>query len=270
MIQPAPVSVLSGDAFAVGVTWSATARPEVDYGVRLVLSKSSEAAAQEPVFRIATHPTSLWRAGDSYEAVYEVRTDPHLPAGTYSLTLALMAPGGPVAWEQQAPAFGIEIVHRDREFALPDTIEYPLDVRVGDSIRLRGFDLVSGLVDGAERQPGETVDIRLYWQAEGPTELSQTVFVQVIGPDGRAHGQVDRIPAGGSAPTTSWAAEQVIVDEVSVVIDGDAPAGDYVIVVGLYHAGSGDRLPITDSQATPSADRQVVLPVVFTVVSGEP
>ncbi|RLC53759.1 MAG: hypothetical protein DRI80_19820, partial [Chloroflexota bacterium] len=95
--------------------------------------------------------------------------------------------------------------------------------------------------------------------------LDYTVFVHLISPDGRPHGQVDRFPAGGAAPTTSWAPGQVIVDEIGLPVAADAPAGTYHIAVGMYDGASGGRLPVTDGSGQPLPDDQAVLPVEITV-----
>ena len=132
---------------------------------------------------------------------------------------------------------------RDRLFSLPTNISHPLDLTLGTVVHLRGFDLAT---PAAVLQPGDEVDLTLYWQADGPTEVGYTVFAQLIGPDGQAHGQIDRLPAAGAAPTTSWAPGQVIIDALVVSLSESAPEGEYVIVVGLYDVGSGDRLLVVD------------------------
>jgi hypothetical protein len=107
--------------------------------------------------------------------------------------------------------------------------------------------------------------LTLYWQADGPTDLDYTVFVHLVGPDGQSHGQVDRFPAAGTAPTTSWADGQVVVDEMALPVAADIPAGLYHVAVGMYDAASGGRLPITDAAGQILPDAQAVLPVEITI-----
>jgi hypothetical protein len=121
---------------------------------------------------------------------------------------------------------------------------------------LRGFDLKD-----TTATPGETLPLTLYWQAEGPTDVDYTVFVHLVGPDDQIHGQVDYLPAGGAAPTRSWAPGQVIVDEIALPVADTAPAGRYRIRVGMYDAASGGRLPIRDASGATLPDEQLPLPV---------
>ena len=267
---PVPASVPSGDAVMVDVTWSATDQPSGDYSVRLALANEAGEVVSIQIVDLSSYATSRWRKGDSYSARYALRTDPALPPGTYGLELAVIGPEGPVDWAQHHAPVPVVIMGRERAFILPDAIEYPLDLAMGSDIRLRGFDLATGADGRNEPRPGDPVSIRLYWQADGPTGVSYTVFVQLLGPDGLAHGQVDRIPAAGRAPTTSWAPGQVIVDELSVTLGESAPEGAYTIAVGLYDAETGIRLPIVDEFGAASPGQQAVLPVGFAVVGDQP
>ncbi|MEZ4643929.1 MAG: hypothetical protein R3E31_14555 [Chloroflexota bacterium] len=55
--------------------------------------------------------------------------------------------------------------------------------------------------------------------------------------------QADQWPGG--LPSNTWAAGQVIVDDVLLDIPADLPAGDYQLAVGVYgrkwHSLDGDR-----------------------------
>jgi hypothetical protein len=143
---------------------------------------------------------------------------------------------------------------------LPADIAYPLDLRLGDVVRLRGFN-IGALLAG----PGDRIPLTLIWQADGPTDLSYAVFVHLIGPDGLIHGQQDHPPAGGAAPTHSWATGQVIVDEIALPVYDDAPLGVYHIAVGLYNPTSADRLPVYDATGIELPNDQIELPLEVTV-----
>jgi hypothetical protein len=263
---PATATVLSGDSFTVDVTWLAVRKPSADLLVRLALRDDQGGPGPEHTVPLSTHPTSEWRPGDSYMSRYEVRTDPTLAPGAYGLEITLVGPDGPIAWTDPPAWSGVDIRARDRIFTVPDGIEHALDLRLGTGVRLLGLDLDVGSGADAAAHPGDEVIVRLYWLAAGPTDRSYTVFVQLLGPDGFAHGQTDRIPAAGGAPTTSWAPGQVIVDEVPVVLGSGAPQGEYAIAMGLYEAESGQRLPVTDALGTPLPYRRAVLSEILVVV----
>jgi 4-amino-4-deoxy-L-arabinose transferase-like glycosyltransferase len=259
-IAAPPQGVLSGDTFTVVVTWSAAAPPEGDYGVRWRLLDAAGTPVLEETSALSPYATSRWRASDSFESRYDLRLDPTLPAADYTLALNVITPDGSSLWATDRVVGTVQILHRDRRFNLPDGISHPLDLTWGNTIHLRGFDL--GAVEGA---PGDTLPLTLYWQGDGSTDISYTIFVHLVGPDGLPHGQLDYLPGGGSAPTTSWAPSQVIVDELALPVAVDAVSGTYHIVVGLYDAASSGRLSVTDLTDQHLGD-QFALPVEITVL----
>ncbi|MCA9930970.1 MAG: hypothetical protein KC419_20940, partial [Anaerolineales bacterium] len=89
------------------------------------------------------------------------------------------------------------------------------------------------------------------------------VFVHLVGPDGDIVAQDDRWPGG--LPTDLWAAGQVIVDEYAIPLPETAPAGEYQVVVGLYTAVDGLRLPIVDQNGNIVPGDQLTLPASFVV-----
>ena len=267
-----PQAVPSGDTLTLAITWSSTAPPEADYRVRWRLLDTAGAVALEQAADLSPYATSKWRAGDSFEARYDLRIDPALPAARYTLALNVLSSEGRPLWAEDETLTTVEILPRDRLFELPADIAYPLDLTLGTSVHLRGFDLISPLAEEGTAegilQPGDTLALTLYWQADGPTDIDYTAFVHLVGPDGRPHGQVDRFPGGGEAPTTSWAPGQVIVDEIILSVATDAPTGAYHVAVGMYDAASGGRLPVTDGSGHPLPDDQAVLPVEIVVSRG--
>jgi hypothetical protein len=103
--------------------------------------------------------------------------------------------------------------------------------------------------------------LTLYWEAGGPTDRDYTLFVHLIGSDGGLVGQVDRIPGNGTAPTSSWAEGQVIVDEVALPTAPGAEAGPYRIAIGFYDAAHGERLSVTDGDGEVLPQNRAILPV---------
>ncbi|HUX77607.1 MAG TPA: hypothetical protein VMY40_13325, partial [Anaerolineae bacterium] len=266
-----PQAIPSGDVFTLALTWSSTAPPEADYRVRWQLLEPAGSVALEQIADLSPYATSRWRAGDSFEARYDLWLDPALPAGRYRLAFNVLAPDGRPLWAGDETLAAVDIIPRDRLFELPADIAHPLDLTLGATVHLRGFDLTTFPAEegkGPVLQQGDTLPIQLYWQADGPTDLDYTVFVHLVGPDGRPHGQVDALPAGGTAPTTSWTPGQVIVGEITLPVAADAPAGAYHVAVGMYDAASGGRLPITDPSGNLLPNDQAILPLEITVAEG--
>lgn len=266
-----PQAVPSGDCLLAPLIWSAVSVPRGDYNVRWRLLDSADSVVMEQIEPLSPHPTSRWRAGDSFESLHDLCVAPLIPAGIYDLTLNALTPDGYPTWRTDETLTSIHVLSRDRLFDLPDDIAYPLDLTLGQVIHLRGFDvspLPRGEGAGVRAHPGESLPLTLYWQGDGPTDIDCTVFVHLIGPDEQPHGQVDQYPDAGAAPTTSWAPGQVIVDAIELPIAADAPAGTYRIAVGMYDVNSGYRLPVTDAKGNRLPDDRIILPVEI-AITGE-
>jgi hypothetical protein len=90
---------------------------------------------------------------------------------------------------------------------------------------------------------GVTVPITLTWQAGGPTTRNWKVFVHIFDTAGVKRTQEDGYPMDGQALSSSWQANEVIVDVHNVPLPADLPDGDYTVRLGLYDEETGERLP---------------------------
>ena len=154
-------AVPSGDAFSVAIIWSAASVPESDYAIRWRLLGAADTVAQKTL-PLSSYATSNWRQDDSFEAHYKLRIDPAVPAGNYALAFNVIDPDGNSLWAEDEAISTLEVLHRDRQFDLPDDIGHPLDLTLGGVIHLRGFDL--GATEGA---PGDVLPLTLTWQTSG-------------------------------------------------------------------------------------------------------
>jgi 4-amino-4-deoxy-L-arabinose transferase-like glycosyltransferase len=135
------------------------------------------------------------------------------------------------------------------------------DARLGESIRLHGYALRDGegnAVDRVALDPGQAVDLTLYWQAASAVDEDYTVFVHLLDPTGWLRGQQDNQPRNGTFPTRAWAQGELVVDRYHVLISGDAPAGEYLLEVGMYHSGDGTRLSVGGMDTDPGGQRVLV------------
>jgi len=109
---------------------------------------------------------------------------------------------------------------------------------------LTGFDLPA-----AELYPGETLNLTLYWQALAPDQADYKVFVHLLNPaNDSAAGllaQFDAAPEAGTLPFWVWPAGAMRRQDVRLDIPADAKPGTYVLLVGVYNAGTDERLPLT-------------------------
>ena len=92
-------------------------------------------------------------------------------------------------------------------------------------------------------QPGDILQLDLFWRTAASLNQRYKVFVHVLDGNGRIVAQTDREPGGGQLPTTNWVANEPVVDRYGVLIPEDTPPGSYAIEIGLYDFGE-TRLPI--------------------------
>jgi len=134
------------------------------------------------------------------------------------------------------------------------------DPRVGHLQRADGGDVLPlGLVDTRPLPSGLSVDfdngarlvgarlereggrllVTLAWRATRRIERTYTVFVHVVGPDGRIVAQGDGPPELGTRGTPEWPRGETILDPHSVELGVNG--GPLRVLVGLYRPGDGVR-----------------------------
>ena len=59
------------------------------------------------------------------------------------------------------------------------------------------------------------------------------------------------MPQQNHYPTSRWAAGEVVVDSYAIQLPPDLAAGTYPIEVGLYIAGTGQRLQVVQPNEPP-------------------
>jgi hypothetical protein len=111
---------------------------------------------------------------------------------------------------------------------------------LGNKIRLLGYDLDS-------IKPSTPISLTLYWQALASMNERYVVFVHVLDSTGKIVAQRDAEPMSGTAPTTSWLPNEIIVDSYQIDLPHDFAAGEYRLIVGMYSATQGKRLVVTET-----------------------
>jgi 4-amino-4-deoxy-L-arabinose transferase-like glycosyltransferase len=135
--------------------------------------------------------------------------------------------------------------------------QYPLDVRIGEGIRLWGYDLQRR--ESAPIVAGQTLSLTLYFQRIGAVERAYTVFAHLLNADGQIAAQADRPPFAGRYPTDQWRMNEWLVDEFVFTLQPTLLAGAYTIALGMYQGDT--RAPLTQASVRLAADR-LVLPAV--------
>ena len=114
-----------------------------------------------------------------------------------------------------------------------------LSAELGGKVRLLGYD-----IDKTTVNPGQTVNLTLYWQAITPTEESYTVFTHLLDGNNKVWGQKDNPPYFGTYPVWVWRAGEIVKDPYAIPVSEDAPPGEYIIEIGMYEPLTGERLTI--------------------------
>lgn len=164
---------------------------------------------------------------------------------SYRLVLALLALQALfAALFLRVSATGMPAFQPHQPNTAPPAVDYPLEVRLGDEIALLGYDL-----EPLEVAPGETIHLTLYWQALEQPARPYTVFTHLSDPGGELQGQQDNMPLQGSLPTTCWLPGEYVADPYDITVAADAVPGQYRLEVGLYWLRTGERLPVSGSDA---------------------
>jgi hypothetical protein len=120
---------------------------------------------------------------------------------------------------------------------------HPLDVTLGDGIRLEGYELIP-----EAPSPGDMLYVRLHWAVDARPAGDWTVFVHLLGRQ-KADGNrlwvgKDSTPGAGSLPTSRWQPGWRVIDEYAIPLPADLPPDAYEIHVGMYQP-DGRSLPET-------------------------
>ncbi len=209
------------------------------------------------------YPSTDWQPGEVIRDPWRLDlntadTTEMLAPGDYALSVTLLN-------RQTGEALGraslgtMEVSDRRRLFEIP-ALQHTTDLRLGDSIKLLGYNLSQEPLTGGAR-----LTAKLYWQAIETIPTAYTVFVQVLGPDGAVVGQHDGLPADGTLPTTIWEVAEVVPDrhQIDFAITQN---GEYRVIVGMYDPTTGARLPITDATGAAVGDFWQI--DAFTVTEG--
>lgn len=122
-----------------------------------------------------------------------------------------------------------------------EAVRNPLWRSLGSKIAFLGYDLYPTFV-----RPGDSLHLSLYWQSLQTTDAAYTAFTHLLDTGGRIWAQQDNQPHHGERPTSTWLRGEVIRDEYDLRVRADAPAGEYVLEIGMYDGVTGQRLPICD------------------------
>jgi hypothetical protein len=112
--------------------------------------------------------------------------------------------------------------------AVPGPYPNPLSVNFGDELELVGYE-----IDPRRAQPGDTIELKTYWQAKRPLTNDYTFFAQIVNlEDTTRYGSQDIQPPNG--PTSSWQPETDQTIPMTIKLDENIPPNVYPIIIGAY------------------------------------
>jgi hypothetical protein len=111
----------------------------------------------------------------------------------------------------------------------------------GDQIALIGYD-----TGHQSANPGEIIDVSLYWKAMNDLDISYQVFVHLLAPDGFLVSQSDKINPG-EFPTRRWPLDKYVLDHHRLYVPEGIAPGQYAVSVGLWVQDEGWRLPVMEN-----------------------
>jgi hypothetical protein len=129
-------------------------------------------------------------------------------------------------------------------------IQHPLHANFANLFWLEGYS-----IDHPQPlQPGDTIDLTLFWRAQRSTDETHKVFIQSFYGNGTMVAQRDAYPVCGTRDTWQWDPGELIADVHRVPVKADAPDGLYPLYVGMYPETTGSRLEVLDEAGNVTAD----------------
>jgi len=243
-------AVQAGEGVHLTLFWRGLREMGQSHAVLLQLVDDGEGIKAEETFPIASeaYPTTQWQAGEVVRSQHYFLIPAGTSAGRRQLQLAVIdREGMPLTAAIDLSELEIEVP--ERRMTLP-AIENQREINLGDEATFLGYDLTAMVF-----QPGDTLRLTLYWQARKEMAEWYKVFTHLLDDDNRIWAQKDSVPVGGTRPTTGWVKGEVIVDEYKLVVTPGAPAGDYILEVGMYEEGTGRRLRVLNEGGQAVGDR---------------
>jgi hypothetical protein len=230
-----------GDTLRVALYWRALAPMNESYRVfvHVIAPDNRSAGGADVIPARGAFPTVYWKPGDALRDVVQIPIAPDAPPGKYALQVGVYPVGKP---GERLPMTGSEESHVELaaiKIAPRETLAFNprtrVDANFANQIELLGY--------AADINRG-TLELTLYWRARATPDRDYTVFVHALDANGTIIAQVDRQPQNGNYPTSIWDAGEQVRDDYALAI----PPRKTVerIVVGLYRADTGERLPVGD------------------------
>jgi hypothetical protein len=177
------------------------------------------------------------------EGHYTLNLPPDMPRGMYQLWVAVKPENN---WSEVAK---IPVGFSQPPQEIPNSTNINFAYRIA----LRGYGL-----NPKTPQPGQSLTLTLHWQTLQPIEVALTTFVHLLDAQGNIVAQTDTQPGQGRWPTNTWQPNEWFVDSIPLNLPAELPPGEYRLVIGWYHAESGQRLPLVNNESESSLNLSTI------------
>ena len=136
----------------------------------------------------------------------------------------------------------------------PGDYPNPVSVNFENELELVGFEVMP-----RRAQPGEQVNVTLYWQAKQPLTANYTFFAQVVDLETTTRYAAQDLPQ----MTSNWVVDKVQQVKMSFTIDPNTPPAVYPIILGMYTQNNGnfDRLQMMTEDGRLTDDFLILTPI---------
>jgi hypothetical protein len=249
--QQTPQSILPGEAINVSLHFQTDEPMGNGFNTVIWLPAPLDGANQalQDLLTPQGVPSNWWEPGQIVTEQFVLTTTAQIPVGGYRLTVSFREQNTfekmPVYQNEDSnPLDRIQLGY----VAVPWTgvvneAATPFRMRFGDEFQLLAADLPP-----EQANPGDALDVQLYWEALSPNrpQHDYTIFVHLINETGEMVANADGPPQGGQYATGAWVPGSMVPDNHRLVLPPDLPPGSYEIRVGAYLPETGQRLPVFD------------------------
>lgn len=109
-------------------------------------------------------------------------------------------------------------------------------------------------------QAGDTLSITFDWRAGGASgSVDYNQFVHLVHSESGEWRAFDQPPLGARLPTRLWYSGLADTETWRVPLPADLRPGNYTVFTGLYRAGDGERVPVSNAGGVAWRDQRVSL-----------
>lgn len=257
-LSPGPLQAAWGVVTA-DLTWRLLERPDERYhvGLRLVDAQGHLWAQRDSTPLGGLHHFFELPVGEPQLDRHGLLVPAGTPPGDYQVTLRVYRSRDmavlPAVYEGGS---GGEVTLGTVRIARPDplptvealAIDQSLQTDFEGYLRLLGFNRAAD----AALQPGEALDVDLFWQAladPGEDFLPRLQLLDLDAAGDQVWAELTEKPVAGTYPTAWWRAGELVRDPHALPIPATVPAGRYRLALSLIRAADGTLIASNQGQA---------------------